>query len=470
VEKLYVFLSFLDSLVWGYPLIIFIFCLHIYITFRTRFVQRKLFKGIKLSLKNKSYTEGHISPFAALCTDLSGTVAMGNVLGVAYGIVLGGVGSIFWICLTGILGVATKYAESLLTVKYKVKNQDGTIVGGMMYVMEHALKKKWLAIIYTILVCITCFMMYGAFQSSELFLFCFKVKSWSLELILLLIVVSSMLACCIHKGIKSISKACVIIVPFMIILYVLSCLTILMINIKYLLPAISSIFTQAFSLKASVGGSVGVSIITAMRYGISKATFSSESGSGMNSVADACAKAKDPFQQALISSTGTFWDSCVICVLTGLVFVTTSYAIPSFPINELNVIGILSLSFAKLPYGNLLMFCTLFLFIFSTMLEGAYVFEVSFKYLFSKANFFMIRCFYVFAVILGVVWPIKAWDVFELFEGLKIIPSTIALFLLGSLISKETRQYLSNNNINVENINPGQVLETKKHNEMKINL
>ncbi|MDR2066264.1 MAG: amino acid carrier protein [Endomicrobium sp.] len=468
MEKFHVFLSFLDSLVWGYPLIIFMFCLHIYITFRTRFVQRKLFKGIKLSLQNKSYTEGHISPFAALCTDLSGTVAMGNILGVAYGIVLGGVGSIFWIWLTGILGVATKYAESLLIVKYKVKNQDGTIVGGMMYVMEHALKKKWLATIYATLLCITCFMMYGAFQSSELVLFCFKVKSWSLELIGLLILVSIMLACCIYKGIQSISKACVIVVPFMIILYVLSCLTILMINIKYLLPAISSIFTQAFSLKAGVGGSLGVSIITAMRYGISKATFSSESGSGSNSVADACARAKDPFQQALISSTGTFWDSCVICVLTGLVFVTTSYTNPSLPINELNVVGILDLAFAKLPYGNLVMFCALF--IFSTMLEGAYVFEVSFKYLFPKANFFMIRCLYVFTVILGAVLPIKAWDVFELFEGFKIVPSAIVLFLLGSFISKETRQCLSNNNINVENINPGQLVETNKHNEMKINL
>lgn len=301
----------------------------------------------------------------------------------------------------------------MLIVKYKVKNQDGTIVGSMMYVyvIEHVLKKKWLAIIYAILLCITCFIMYGAFQSSELLLFCFKVKSWSLELIVLLILVSIILTCCIYKGIQSISKACVIIVPFMIILYVLSCLTILMINIKYLLPAISSIFTQAFSLKAGVGGSVGISIITAMRYGISKATFSSESGSGANSVADACAKAKDPFQQALISSTGTFWDSCVICVLTGLVFVTTSYATPSLLINELNVVGILDLAFAKLPYGNLVMFCTLF--IFSTMLE------VSFKYLFPKANFFMIRCLYVFTIRLGAFCLLKRGMFLNYLKGLK---------------------------------------------------
>jgi AGCS family alanine or glycine:cation symporter len=467
LEKFYTFIEDLNSFVWGYPVVITVFCLHIYITYKTGFIQRKLFKGIKLFLQNKSYSKGQISPFAALCVDLSGTVAMGNILGVFYGIVLGGTGSVFWIFVAGILSVATKYAESLLVVKYKVKNQDETIFGGMMYVIEHALKKKWLAVLYAIFFCISSITLYDAFQASEIITLC-KRYDYPLSTTIIAILIAVTLACCIFKGIKSISKICVVVVPFMIILYVLSCLAILVINIKYLFPAIILIIKQAFSLKAGVGGSVGIGVITAMRYGISKSAFSSEAGFGTNSVSDALAKAKSPFQQALISSTGTFWDTCV-CVLTGLIIATTLCTHPKLPFNEMNITLFLDLTFSKVPFGSLILFCCLFLFIFSTMLEGAYIFETSIKYLLSKINPFFIRSFFVFAIIFVVIIPDRLWTIAIIFEVFVMVPSLLTLFLLGTMISRETKQYFSNDKID-ENVDFIPFDKNGNQNKMRINL
>lgn len=468
MEKFYEYIALLDGFIWGYLITISVLCLHLYLTYKTCFIQKKLFTGIKLSLQNKSYQEGQISPFSALCVDLSGIVAMGNVLGVSYGIVLGGAGSLFWIFIAGMLGIATKYAESLLIVKCRVKNQDGIFSGGMMYVIEHVLKKKWLAVLYAIFLCISGMMLYGTFQVDEILSLCLKKYDFSLEVIIISILIAIMLACCIIKGIKSISKVCTIVIPFMIILYTVSCLAILAMNIKYLFPALNLIITQAFSLKASVGGAVGVGIITAMRYGISKAVFSSEAGFGTNSVADAAAKTKNSFQQALISSTGVFWDTCV-CILTGLIVVTTLCAQPNLSFNQMNVLGFVHLMFSKLPFGNVILFCCIFLFVFSMMFKGAYVFEISVKYLFSKINPFFIRGFFVFVMVFAGVVPDKLWPITELFEVFVLIPSMITLFLLATMVARETKQYLSNDKTD-ENTDFTPLDKSENQNKININI
>ncbi|MDR1418691.1 MAG: alanine:cation symporter family protein [Endomicrobium sp.] len=464
MEKFYVFIVGLNSFIWGYPVIITMFCLHLYISYKTGFIQRKIFTGIKLSLQNKSYQDGQISPFAALCVDLSGTVALGNVLGVSFGIILGGAGAVFWIFIAGMLGIATKYAESLLIVKFRIKNQDGTTSGGMMYVIEQALKRKGIAVIYAISLCISGMMLYGMFQVNEMTSLCFKRTGFSLEVILIAIA----LACCIYKGIKSISKVCVIVIPFMIILYALSCFVILAMNIKYLFPALSLIITQAFSFKASIGGAAGIGMIAAIRYGVSKAVFSSESGFGTNSVADATAKAKNPFQQALISSTGTFWDTCV-CILTGLIVVTTLCAQPNLPFNEGNLVWFLGIIFSKLPFGNTILFCCIFLLTFSMMFEGAYIFEISIKYLFSKINPFFVRSFFVFLIMFAWVFPNKLWFTAELLEIFVMVPSAITLFLLATMVSKETERYLSNDKTD-ENTGFTSLNKNRSQNQNKIQI
>jgi AGCS family alanine or glycine:cation symporter len=327
-------LSTLVGWVWGWPLVILLFGTHIFLTIRTGFIQKHIGHMIRLSGKKDSTATGDISHFGALMTALAATIGTGNIIGVATAITLGGPGAVLWMWLTGVLGIATKYGEALLSVKYRTTNSRGEMAGGPMYVIERALNLKWLAVLFAIFTAIAAFGIGNMIQSNaiatqlEQYLVPPEVVeagglNWARVTVGLVLAVLAGFT--LIGGIRSIAGACDFLVPVMSVIYVIGCLLILITDIGNLPGAIATIFKGAFSSEAIGGGLAGVAIREVMRYGIARGLFSNEAGLGSAPIVAAAARTKDPVTQALVSASGTFWDTVVICLLTGLVFVTSGH-------------------------------------------------------------------------------------------------------------------------------------------------
>lgn len=324
----------LVSYVWGFPLIILLFGTHIFLTVRTGFIQKHLGRMIRLSVSKDQGAPGDISHFGALMTALAATIGTGNIIGVATAVTLGGPGAVLWMWLTGVLGISTKYGEALLSVKYRTTNARGQMAGGPMYVIERGLKMKWLGVLFAVFTAIAAFGIGNMIQSNaiatqlEQFLVPAEVidaggLNWArvaVGVLLALLTAAVMLG-----GIRSIAKACDFLVPIMSIVYIVGCVLLLIADISNLPTAIGEIFKGAFSSEALGGGLAGVAIREVMRYGIARGLFSNEAGLGSAPIVAAAAKTKDPVTQALVSASGTFWDTVVICLLTGLVFVSSGH-------------------------------------------------------------------------------------------------------------------------------------------------
>lgn len=435
----------LADILWGWPMMIMLLGTHIFLTIRLKFPQRHIFKAIKLSLKKDNGANGEVSQFGALATALAATIGTGNIVGVATAISLGGPGAIFWCWITAIFGIATKYAEGLLAVKFRVTDKDGKVNGGPMYALERGLGWKKLGIAFALFTALAAFGIGDTVQANAISTFAdkaFGIPTWVSGLVVMTLAGAVLLG-----GIKSIARVCTALVPFMAILYIIGCIVILIMNHNYILPAVQMILERAFSPAAAGGGFVGSSVMLACRYGVARGLFSNESGMGSAPIVAASAKTRNPVRQALVSSSGTFWDSVIICLLTGLVIVSTIIANPGITDgNNANGNTLTELAFSMIPYGAPFLAFGLLTFAFSTIIGWEIYGERAAQYLKIKAVYY--RIFYVLAIFIGATMDLGlVWTFADCLNALMTIPNLIALIFLSGVIVNETRKYLWNNRL-----------------------
>ena len=432
----------INALAWGPPMLVLLVGTHIFLTIRTRGIQRYIGKAIKISVSKDEGSEGDISQFGALATALAATIGTGNIVGVATAVALGGPGAVLWCWLTGVFGIATKYGEALLAVKYRVRTKDGTMLGGPMYALERGLKQKWLAVIFAIFAAIAAFGIGSSTQANSLSVMVktqFGISPWITS-----IVIAALVALVIIGGVQSIAKVCTLLVPFMAAFYVIGCIVLLVMNWQFLGQTFVVIFKSAFTSQAATGGFVGSSLMAAARFGIARGLFSNESGLGSAAIAAAAARTKNPVRQAMVSMTGTFWDTVVICLMTGLVLVSSMLKFPGKFASGLEGGDLTHQAFTQFPVvGPILLTVGLATFVFSTILGWSYYGERCVEYLFGKKGILPYKVIYIATAFLGGVASLGlVWDIADTLNGLMAVPNLVALLLLSGVIVKETRKYL----------------------------
>ena len=445
METINTFFSNFSGFLWGWPMIILLLGTHLYLTIRLKFPQRKIFTGIKLSITSDKGSQGDVSQFGSLATALAATIGTGNIIGVGTAIALGGPGAVLWCWLTGVFGIATKYSEGLLAIKYRVKTSNGEMLGGPMYALERGLKMKWMAVLFCIFTAIAAFGIGNSVQANSLSMLLKETinvpTQWSG------IVMAALVALVILYGVKGIARVSSALVPFMAIFYIVGCLIILCLNFRYLNDAFTLIITSAFSPRAAGAGFVGSTVMMAARFGIARGLFSNESGMGSAPIVAAAAKTRNPVRQALVSSTGTFWDTVVICALTGMVLVSTIIAYPD--LDYTNGATLTKMAFAKIPViGMFVLTVGLATFTFSTILGWGYYGEKAVEYLGGKHWIKGYRILWVIATYVGAVMNLTlVWNIADCMNALMAIPNLIAVILLSNVVAKETNHYLWDNHL-----------------------
>ena len=445
MEMLQSVVSNINKVVWGVPMLVLLVGTHLFFTFRLKFIQRHIFKAIKLSVTKDSHSEGDISQFGALATALAATIGTGNIVGVATAVALGGPGAVLWCWLTGLFGIANKYSEGLLAVKYRVKTSDGTMLGGPMYALERGAKMKWLGVLFAIFTTIACFGIGNMTQANSIT--SMLNTSFNVNPYISGAIITVAAGIVLIGGVKSIAKVCESLVPFMALFYVLGCVAVLFINAPYIPEAIVTIFTRAFTVQAAAGGFVGSTIIAAMRYGIARGLFSNESGMGSAPIAAAAATTSNPVRQALVSMSGVFWDTIIVCALTGLVLVSSIVKYPA--LGSLSGGDLTAMAFEKVHiFGRYILAVGLVTFAFSTILGWAYYGERAFEYLFGKKPMILFRIVYSVVIFVGSVSANQlVWDIADTFNAFMAIPNLICLLLLNGVIVSETKKYLWSDNV-----------------------
>ena len=459
------FLAAVDNFVWGVPLMVLIMCGGLLLTVRLGVLQiRKLPLALKWMIKNEEEAEGEISSFAALCTALSATIGTGNIVGVATAVGAGGPGALFWMVLAAFFGMATKYSEGLLAVKYRVVAEDGHSLGGPFYYIERGMgdKWKWLAKVFAFFgVCVGLFgigtfsqvngiasAVNGFFDPDNAH--CVKLLSFLGKYSWSVVIASLILAFCVAAvligGVKRIASVSQIVVPFMAVIYVVFVIVLIACNITAVPAAFQVIVKAAFSPRAVTGGAVG-SMLVAMQKGVARGIFSNEAGLGSAPIAAAAAQTKEPVRQGLVSMTGTFIDTIVICTLTGLSIVLTG----AWQVDGLEGVQVTTYAFQKgLPFPEevsafILMLCLVF-FAFTTILGWDYYSERCLEYL-SGGNMKSVKVFrwiYILAVFIGPYMTVSAvWTIADIFNGLMALPNMIALFALSGVVVKETKTFFT---------------------------
>lgn len=431
-----------NEYLWGPPTLILLVGTHVFLTIRLRIIQRFIPLAIRLSCCRKREGSGDVSQFGALTTALAATVGTGNIVGVATAVALGGPGAVLWTWLTGVFGIATKYSEALLAVKYRVRTSDGTMLGGPMYALERGLKMKWAAVVFSIFTAIAAFGIGNTTQANSIAQLAqgvTHVAPWITGVILTILT-----GIVILGGIRSIARVCEMMVPFMVIFYVAGCIVILAMGASTIPSTIALILRSAFTGQAAVGGFVGSTIMTAARYGIARGLFSNESGLGSAPIVAAAAQTKNPVRQALVSSTGTFWDTVVVCAMTGLVLVNTGSWRTGLKGAQLT-----QYAFDHIPtIGPIVLTVGLLIFVFSTILGWSYYGERAVEYLFGKRAIKPYRFLWVAAVMVGSVAKLPVvWSFADAANALMAVPNLLALLLLSGVIVAETREYLWNGNL-----------------------
>lgn len=445
MDYLNAFFTTLSSLLWGWPMIALLLGTHVFLTIRLRFPQLKILKAIKLSVKRDKDASGDVSQFGALATALAATIGTGNIVGVATAISLGGPGAVFWCWLTGVFGIATKYGEGLLAIKYRETTADGRMLGGPMYALEKGLGWKWMAVLFAIFTACASFGIGSTVQANAIATI--THEAYGVPTTIVGIAVSLLIATVVLGGVKSIAKVCGFLVPFMALFYVLGCIYILSVNGSYVWPAIKLIVESAFSPQAASGGFAGTSVMLAARYGISRGLFSNESGMGSAPIVAAAARTRNPVRQALVSSTGTFWDTVVICAITGVVIVSSILAYPD--ISYTDGATLTKMAFDKIPYvGKPLLSFGLLTFAFSTILGWSYYGERAVEYLKGKSWMLVYRVLFIISIFAGSVANLNVvWNLSDCTNALMAIPNLISLLLLNGVIVHETRKYLWRNRL-----------------------
>ncbi len=454
--------NIIDDIVWGVPLILLILSCGIFLTIRLRGVQfRKLGLALKYMVKEEEGGQGEVSSFGALCTALSATIGTGNIVGVATAIAAGGPGALFWMEVAALFGMATKYCEGLLAVKYRIKDNNGKMLGGPFYYIENGMgaKWKWLGKIFAALGVLVGLLGIGTFtqinsitsavnnffdpnKENTVALF---GNEYTLAQVIAGLVITIMAALIIIGGIKSIAKVSEIFIPFMVVIYVVCCLMILFSNITAIPAALVEIVKGAFGVKAVAGGALGAMIV-AMQKGIARGIFSNEAGLGSAPIAAAAAKTNEPVRQGLVTMTGTFIDTIIVCTMTGLTIIMSGCLTenPNLEGVEItNAAFCIGLPFPEKVSSFLLMLCLIF-FAFTTILGWNYYSERCLSYLTNSNNKAVIvfRILYIIAVFIGPYMTVAAvWGIADIFNGLMAIPNIIALIALSGVVAKETKDY-----------------------------
>lgn len=433
----------LNDFLWGWPLIGLLLGTHLFLTVRTKVIQRFVFRGIQLSLQKEEGSAGDVSPFGALTTALASTFGTGNIIGVGTAIALGGPGAVFWCWLTGVFGMATTYGEALLAVKFRVSTADGKMQGGAMYVLDRGLHMRWLAILFAIFGCAASFGIGCAVQVNAIAAVCKESLNMPSEIVG--IVAAGLAALVIFGGIRSIAGVCERLVPFMSLFYIGGCGAILIHNYDFILPALRTIVTMAFSPGAAAGGLTGGGIAMAMRYGIARGLFSNEAGMGSAPIAAAAAKTSSPVRQALVSSTATFWDTVVVCAITGLVLVSSIMKNPSIDMAVAGDGGLLTtMAFAQIPIvGPGILVIGIITFAFSTILGWAYYGECCICYLTGRHGLIFYRALYILTAAAAPVIQLNlVWMTADVLNALMVLPNLVSLLCMSDVIVRETRRYL----------------------------
>lgn len=463
-------ISKIDNWVWGWTLIVLILAAGLWLTVRTGFVQVKhLGKALKFMIKNEEEGEGEVTSFGALCTALSATIGTGNIVGVATAICLGGPGALFWMLVAAFFGMATKYSEGFLAVRFREKTEQGHYLGGPFYYIEKGMgpKWKWLAKLFAAFGVFAGLFGIGTFtqingittainnffdENSEHIAFTIGDYSYTWATVIGGLFITVCVALVVIGGIKRISKISQVIVPFMAVTYVVIVLIIVICNIKELPSAIALIVKSAFVPKAVLGAGAGVTLKLAMQKGIGRGIFSNEAGLGSAPIAAAAAKTNDTVRQGLVTMTGTFIDTIVICTLTGLSIIVTG-AQNSYVPGKVEGVSITTDAWQKgLPWSEpvsafILMLCLTF-FAFTTILGWDYYSERCLEYLtHSQKAVKVYRYIYILAVFFGPYLTVSAvWNIADIFNGLMAFPNLIALFALSGVVGKETRAYFAEKN------------------------
>ena len=465
MEALNSFLSTVNDWVWGIPLIVLIIAIGILMTVRTGLIQIiHLPKAIRYMLHNEEDGEGDVTSFGALCTALSATIGTGNIVGVATAIAGGGPGALFWMEVAAFFGMATKYAEGLLAVKYREIRKDGTVLGGPFYYIEKGMGQswKWLAKLFAVFGMLVGILGIGTmtqingitnavqdFFDPDKAQVAFRIgeNTYAWPTIIAGVLVTLFAALVIIGGIKSIAVVCEKLVPFMAAFYVLGCIVILGINADYILPAVKAILTLAFQPGAVAGGLVGGGIRLALQYGVARGLFSNESGMGSAPLVASAAQTRNPVRQALVSATGTFWTTVVVCLVTGLVLISTIMKNPAVDMaNIANGGQMTTIAFAQIPYiGPTILVFSIITFAYSTILGWSYYGERAAEYLLGRKAILPYKVIFTAIVVLGPVLALDlVWTIADVLNALMAIPNLVAVLLLSGVIAKETRHYLAN--------------------------
>ena len=434
MELLSTIVETINNYLWGIPMIALLFGTHLFLTIRTGFIQRKTWTGIRLSVTKDPDSSGDISQFAALTTALASTIGTGNIIGVGTAIALGGPGAVLWCWLTGVFGIATKYGESLIAVKYRVRTKDGTMLGGAMYALERGLNMKWLGIVFAVLGTLTSFGIGCGVQVNAIssivnsnvkpLIMSGSLKDlldtypWIISLLVGLIT-SGVTCLVIFGGVKSIARVC---------------------------ETLSVIFRSAFTQMRSIaGGLVGSGIMMSARYGIARGLFSNESGMGSAPIVAAAAQTRNPVRQALVSATGTFWDTVVVCLMTGLVLVSSIIGHDSISVTNLSGGELTNAAFSLIPYiGQPILIVGIITFAYSTILGWSYYGERCLEYLMGKKGLVPYRLAWALVLVAAPVIQLElVWSIADTLNALMAIPNLIAVLLLSGVIVKDTKYYLA---------------------------
>ena len=443
------FLASISDFLWGYILIFALLGVHLYLTVVLRFPQRHLLTGILYSLR-RTASGNSISHFASLSTSLAANIGTGNIVGVAVALGIGGPGAVFWCMLTGVLGMATRYAESLLAVRYRRLDSEGNLVGGPMYAIEQGMKCKWLAVVFAACAAVAAFGVGNVTQANAaarvLNESAVSVPTWFSGL--LLAVLTGLV---ILGGLRSVARVCSAFVPIMTLVYIASCVLVLTVHAEYVGAAVARIWECAFSNQAAAGGFVGSTIMLAMQVGVRRGLFSNEAGMGSSAMAAAPASTPNSVQQALVSSTAPFWDSVVICTLTGITLTTAGMAEPFImraPDGDL--IAFYAFGSAG-GVGSMLLAFSLLTFVISSILAWSYFGECAVQYLGGKRYIGLYRLCWVVAVFVGCIIPQSSlvWHFADCANALMAIPNLICMVALTPVILAETRTYLWSNRLHV---------------------
>ena len=430
-----VVLSIKDFL-WGPIMLCLLIGTHVLLTIRTKGIQRKTFTGVKLSVTPDKEASGDIGGFAALATALAATIGTGNIVGVATAIGAGGPGAVFWMWLTGLFGMATKFGEATLAVKYRVKAKDGSFIGGPMYALERGMGQKWLGVLFAILTGIACFGIGNMTQGNSI---AESVSgTFGVPKVITGIILMIATGLVILGGVKSISKVCEKLIPLMAGLYILGCLVICVINGAYIPAAFSAIIRGAFNPQAVGGGFVGATVVACIRAGVSRGLFTNESG-----IVDACAATRNTSRQALISMSGVFWDTIVVCLMTGLVLVSSIIKDP-VGMEGLKGAQMTAGAFNAIPViGPAVLTFGLITFAWSTILGWAYYGERAWVYLVGVEAIKPFRVAWTIVVLVGCSAALDVvWNVADTLNACMAFPNLIALLGLSGVIASETKKYV----------------------------